>query len=118
MEAIETTTSSLPFFTTLPPGLTAQPTSEQEGPQTSFDDALMRLDRAIYAAFGRTSGGSAPTALTLAWLDWALHIACSPGKHYALATRVLAYWQWLAMSVSSNHHVNGDPRFDDPGWGR
>jgi polyhydroxyalkanoate synthase subunit PhaC len=118
MEAIETATAALPVVTTLPAEPAAAHGAEKEVPQASFDAVLMRLDRAVYAAFARASGGGSPTALGLAWLDWAVHIACSPGKHYALAARVLAYWQRLAMGVQSHHHANGDPRFDDPGWSR
>jgi polyhydroxyalkanoate synthase len=117
MEGIETAMSADPVLTPLPTGLAAEPGSGTEGSQTSFDAVLMRLDRAVYAAFARTSGGGSPTALALAWLDWAIHIACSPGKHYALATDVLAYWQCPEMEMSSDHRSDGDPRFDDPGWG-
>jgi len=108
---------ALPVSTPLPTGVPAGPGFGREGPQTSFDAILMRLDRAVYAAFAHTSGGGSPTALALAWLDWAVHFACSPGKHYALATGVLAYWQCLTMGVSSDYRGDGDPRFDDSGWG-
>ena len=117
MEAIETTSPALPVPTTLPAAPAVGPSSEEDGSQTSFDVALTRVDRAVYAAFARASAGGSPTALGLAWLDWALQFACSPGKHYALAARVLAYWQSLMMGKPPDHVGNGDPRFDDAGWG-
>jgi polyhydroxyalkanoate synthase len=119
MEAIETVTTALPVVMPLPTAPAATQGVEKGGvPQASFDAVLMRLDRAVYAAFARASGGGSPTALALAWLDWAAHIACSPGKHYALSARVLAYWQRLAMGEQADRHANSDPRFDDPGWSR
>ncbi|PMS38493.1 polyhydroxyalkanoate synthase [Trinickia symbiotica] len=89
---------------------------EDGSQQASLDAAATRLDRAVYAAFARTSGGGSPTAMMLAWLEWLLHFACSPGKQYLLASDLLAYWQSLLMGVPPEHHGNGDPRVDDPGW--
>ena len=117
MEGIETTSSDLCAPTTRPTGPAAMPPPERESPLASFDAALTRLDRAVYAVLARASGGSSPTALELAWLEWALHFVRSPGKHYALATRVLAYWQTLMKGQWPDEPGIADPRFDDPGWG-
>ena len=37
-------------------------------------------DRMLHAALGRVTSGISPAALALAWLDWTLHLAQSPGK--------------------------------------
>ena len=37
-------------------------------------------DRMLHAALGRMTSGVSPAALALAWLDWTLHLAQSPGK--------------------------------------
>ena len=38
------------------------------------------LDRILHAAIGRVTGGSSPIGLSLAILDWAAHLAASPGR--------------------------------------
>ena len=88
-----------------------------ESAQASFDATLTRLARAVYAAFARASGGGSPAAFVLAWLDWMLHLVCTPAKHDALATHVLAYLESLMTGSLPNHLGDNDPRFDDPSWG-
>ena len=38
------------------------------------------FDRVLHASIGRLTGGVAPTALALAYLDWIGHLAIQPGK--------------------------------------
>ena len=38
------------------------------------------LDRILHAAVGRLTGGTSPIGLSLAVLDWAAHLAASPGR--------------------------------------
>ena len=49
-------------------------------PPTSFD-------RLLHASFARSTGGVSPAALGLAYADWALHFAISPGKWQRLAEK-------------------------------
>ena len=43
------------------------------------------IDRAVHATIARFTGGVSPAALALAFADWQLHLAASPGKQLALA---------------------------------
>ncbi len=43
------------------------------------------IDRAVHASIARFTGGVSPAALALAFADWQLHLAASPGKQLALA---------------------------------
>ena len=52
------------------------PDVDLEGPSS--------IDRLLHAAVGRFTLGLAPTALALAYADWALHLAGSPGKQQQL----------------------------------
>jgi len=38
------------------------------------------IDRILHAAIGRLTGGTSPIGLSLAYLDWATHLAASPGR--------------------------------------
>lgn len=38
------------------------------------------FDRVLHSLIGRLTGGVAPTALALAYLDWIAHLAIQPGK--------------------------------------
>jgi len=57
------------------------------------------LDRSIHAAIGRMTGSLSPASLAMAYLDWALHLAESPGKWQRLSekagrktARFAIYW--------------------------
>ena len=41
------------------------------------------IDRLIHAHIGRATAGISPAALALAYVDWAVHLASSPGKQAA-----------------------------------
>ncbi len=76
----------------------------------------------------RYTGGMAPTAAALAWTDWALHLAYSPGKRLALwqdALRMQQQWWQYALSAMAPAANAGavapaeeDRRFADPAWQR
>ena len=70
----------------------ADPTqSEVERP-----DALDTLANAWRA---RVTGGLSPAAGQLAWNDWALHLALSPGKQRSLLQKALHKQQRLARKM-------------------
>src|SRR5215831_16694686 len=52
---------------------------------SSFAD----LDRASHAAIARLTGGLSPAALGLAFFDWWVHLAASPGKQLSLASEIM-----------------------------
>ncbi len=43
------------------------------------------IDRSVHATLAHFTGGISPAALALAFADWQLHLAASPGKQLALA---------------------------------
>ena len=64
-------------------------------------------DRLLHAFLGRLSFGISPVALTLAWADWALHLAQSPGKWGRLAEK--AVHKMVRFSHYTAHAVTGRP---------
>src|SRR5215471_3740061 len=65
----------------------SRPTAVEKPTITSpdADTPFALLDRGVHAAVARFTGGLSPTALALAFLDWTVHLATSPGKQLALA---------------------------------
>lgn len=57
-------------------------------------------DRTIHATLARFTGGLSPAALMAAYLDWATHLAVSPGKQVQLAQKAWRKTMRLA------HHLN------------
>ncbi|MEC5215506.1 polyhydroxyalkanoate synthase [Actimicrobium sp. GrIS 1.19] len=47
------------------------------------------LDRMLHSIMGRVTLGISPVSLALAWADWALHLAESPGKWQRLAEKAV-----------------------------
>ena len=84
------------------------------------------IDRSIHAAQARLTGGLSPAALTIAYLDWLVHLANAPGKLVELAEnasgkgRAFAAWAGLAASGHARgpfiEPLPGDRRFRHPGW--
>jgi len=86
------------------------------------------LDRLFHSAVGRFSRGLSPAGLSLAYLDWALHLAMYPGTRAKLGEEVVRKWLRLAgyaaRSCADPHAqpciepLPGDNRFDAPQWQR
>jgi polyhydroxyalkanoate synthase len=84
------------------------------------------LDRLLHAAQARITGGVSPTSLTLAYLDWAVHLAGSPGALQRLADKAVRKAERLAAHVAEYARdptapaciepLPQDHRFDDPLW--
>ncbi|MHA7871026.1 MAG: PHA/PHB synthase family protein [Hyphococcus sp.] len=84
------------------------------------------LDRATHAAIGRATMGLSPGALAAAYLDWATHLAFSPGKQMQLAQKAQKKYARL-MNYALRCAANGggecaieplpqDRRFDSEDW--
>ncbi len=91
---------------------------------TAFSDIV---DRATHAAIARFTAGLSPAALAAANLDWAAHLAFSPGKQWQLAgkamrkaARFAAYAQRCALTRSTGGRcidpLPQDHRFAAPEW--
>ncbi|MDE2238837.1 MAG: polyhydroxyalkanoic acid synthase [Rhodospirillales bacterium] len=79
------------------------------------------LDRSLHASQARLTGGLSLTALTLAWTDWAMHLADQPGRQMRLAQKAAQDWtaltrQALGLNFEPLAPEPQDHRFQDPSW--
>ncbi|MBR0660965.1 PHA/PHB synthase family protein [Neoroseomonas oryzicola] len=103
-----------------PPPPAAAPEEAQFGP------TFRTFDRVLRAAEARITQGLSPTAISGAWLDWAVHLSRAPGKRMELAARAwiqgLRWLLWLRHAATRTDAPpliranNGDARFTDPAW--
>jgi polyhydroxyalkanoate synthase subunit PhaC len=85
-----------------------------------------QLDRTLHAVAARLTGGLSPAAVSLAFADWLLHLATSPGKQMALAADALQTTARLAQQLAQPVTLfqpwrlatppSGDRRFSAPDW--
>jgi polyhydroxyalkanoate synthase len=86
------------------------------------ESPTQRLDRLLHASAAPLTGGLSPVSLSLAWADWAWHLALSPGRQMqlaALATQLGADTVRRAAGDGSDGPAGGaddDPRFRHPAW--
>jgi polyhydroxyalkanoate synthase subunit PhaC len=52
-------------------------------------DPPASVDRLLHASIGRVTMGLAPSALWLAYADWAIHLSGAPGKRQQLAEKAV-----------------------------
>jgi polyhydroxyalkanoate synthase len=91
---------------------------------TAFSDLI---DRSVHAATARATAGISPSAITSAYLDWATHLATSPGKRLQLVEKAVKKTAKLARQVPQCLRPDDDcqacidplpqdKRFTDPAW--
>jgi polyhydroxyalkanoate synthase len=90
--------------------------------------ALEDIDRMTNIALGKLCGGVSPASLAMAYLDWTVHLASSPGKQFQLgakairkAMRLGSYALTSAITGKAEpciEPLRGDHRFDHRGWQR
>ncbi|MGA2129138.1 MAG: poly-beta-hydroxybutyrate polymerase N-terminal domain-containing protein, partial [Xanthobacteraceae bacterium] len=112
------------------PGAPAGP-ARGSGPARPEDEpaaetASQALDRFFAAGMAQFTAGVSPRALAGAFLDWAAHLALSPGKQLDLAGQAAAgAFDSLAHALPLMLGSDGDPaqsalpqdsRFRDPAW--
>lgn len=87
--------------------------------------AVRALDEALRSQLAKVNLGLSPISLALAYTDWAMQLATSPGQQMLLAQRALALSQQvissplqrpLACEAESDAASVDDPRFNDPAW--
>ncbi|EWY39938.1 poly-beta-hydroxybutyrate polymerase [Skermanella stibiiresistens SB22] len=96
----------------------------ERGDQLAGD--LEIVDHLLNAMLAQATGGVSPAAVTLAWMDWALHLASSPAKRIDLAQKAVSgfarwgeYASGAAMGRSPEPVVQphaGDRRFSAREW--
>jgi polyhydroxyalkanoate synthase len=89
-------------------------------------EAFAAIDRMVGATLARATGGVSPAALTLALVDWSLHLAVAPGKRAELldkafrkTARFMAHvTQTLAAPETPPciEPLPGDNRYRAPEW--
>ncbi|MCS5143877.1 poly-beta-hydroxybutyrate polymerase N-terminal domain-containing protein, partial [Klebsiella pneumoniae] len=61
------------------------------------------MDHLVHAAIAQWTGGLSPAGLALAFADWQLHLAASPGKRLELALKALGDGSRFARMVLTPH---------------
>uniref|UniRef100_UPI0035B462EA poly-beta-hydroxybutyrate polymerase N-terminal domain-containing protein n=1 Tax=Accumulibacter sp. TaxID=2053492 RepID=UPI0035B462EA len=125
--AANTRTRTTDDATTAPPAQAGF--SRRLGDRHTLDSsALEEIDRMTNVALGQLSGGVSPASLAMAYLDWMVHLASSPGKQFQLAAKATRKAMRLGSyaltsAITGNAEpciepLRGDHRFDHPGWQR
>tara|TARA_R110000772_G_scaffold231592_1_gene342433 strand:+ start:42167 stop:43855 length:1689 start_codon:yes stop_codon:yes gene_type:complete len=80
------------------------------------------MDQSAHAAVAKATSGLAPSVLGEAWMDWAVHMATSPGKQCQLLELAMRnardiWTQALAVGADENsQEAVSDKRFSGDGW--
>ena len=100
--------------------------SPPESAPTKATPAPEALDRALHAVAAGLTGGLSPAAISLAFADWLLHLAISPGKQMTLTADALQTSSRLAQQLLQPATLfqpwrlasppPGDRRFSAPDW--
>ncbi len=83
------------------------------GPDTELRQTAQQLDQALHALWSQGSMGLSPISLTLAFLDWALHLVTSPGQQMLLMQQALAA---LPLALDKPAAEEKDARFRHETW--
>ena len=86
-------------------------------PEKTFET----LDRVAHASVAKATSGLSPSVLGEAWMDWATHLAVSPGKQLHLMEQAMRNMQALLSSGHADNTPNTpetpkDRRFAGEGW--
>jgi polyhydroxyalkanoate synthase subunit PhaC len=88
----------------------------------NHESPTQRLDRLLHAGAESLTRGLSPVSLSLAWADWAWHLALSPGRQMelaALATQLGRDTVRVALGGEDEApagEADDDPRFRHPAW--
>ncbi len=92
----------------------AQSAAELLAEESVGIEAFRALDRMREALAGQFTGGLSPTAIALAFHDWALHLASSPGKQLELGWKAARKAARLANHVLASSLNAGEPPCIEP----
>lgn len=97
----------------IPPGVEVA-VAPLPDPETRFE----KLDRLAHAHLAQATMGIAPSVMAEAWIDWAVHLASSPGKQMELVQRAVTDAQslWSNCLGLTTAQVPDDRRFASGGW--
>ncbi len=96
------------------PDQSAPPLPKPIAAQTAYET----LDRITHANVAKATAGLSPSVLAEAWMDWAVHLAASPGKQLQLAEQALQNVQsfWAASLGLRQAEAPADRRFAGEAW--
>ena len=98
------------------PAAKASAPSSQEAPAVA-PTFYQTMDQSAHAAVAKATSGLAPSVLGEAWMDWAVHMATSPGKQCQLLELAMRnardiWTQALAVGADENsQEAVSDKRF-------
>lgn len=81
-------------------------------PDATLRQAAQQWDQTLHSLWAQSSMGLSPIAMTLAYMDWAMHLATSPGQQMLHAQDTLADWQQQWQGPTEEK----DARFHDATW--
>ncbi len=100
--------------------------SQEHDERVSETTTSGNIDRMIHGWQGRLTSGQSPSTLSLAYLDWLVHLANSPGKQVELsqkaarkALRLATYAATRTVNPTTEACITplpGDHRFDHASW--
>src|SRR4051812_26516287 len=103
------------------------PASEPDDDDRALRSFSELIDNTVHAAVAQLTGGLSPAALAGAYLDWASHLAFSPGKRAELVAK--GWRKWARFGNYASHCLLGheglepcitplpqDHRFAEPAW--
>lgn len=89
-------------------------------PAKPLPTIYQELDRVAHAAYAKATFGLAPSVLAEAWLDWAAHLAISPGKRLQLADTAIQklheLWTDALSAGAARPEGADDRRFAGDAW--
>jgi polyhydroxyalkanoate synthase len=77
------------------------------------------LDMRLHSSIAKMTGGISPIGMTLAYLDWFLHLAAAPGKQAALWAETAQAALTAKPLIAAGEDAaakSGDTRFTDAAW--
>jgi len=74
------------------------------------------FDRLIHAQQAQLTCALSPAAIVLAYLDWSLHLANSPGRQLELTADAVRQWSRMITIDQTIKPRSQDRRFSDEAW--
>ena len=79
------------------------------------------IDEMVHQHISKAALGFSPISLALAYADWAMHLAVSPGRQIELAQKAVELMQNEFKQVAQSNKnepavVEKDPRFSGAAW--
>ncbi len=98
---------------------TAIATVPEPGPEEAEQPTVYEtLDRMAHASVAKANSGLSPSVLSEAFMDWAVHLAVSPGKQLHLMEQAMQNMQTLSRAALGGQQTETSPdrRFSGEGW--